>query len=278
MCYLIRQLSTFALSVLILAIATPLFAQTFPNTTGVICKTISGNVEFSTQPDQWQPLRLDSKLGGGSVIRTHEDSTLDFYLDESKTTLRLTPNSKLAIKTLKVWQAGNQSVTDTELKLLDGGIVGVQKKLMKPSHFQITTPNGTATIVGTEYLVRADGAITVLSGSVSINYNLPGNKGSVKADIPAGYSFNPATGTVIPTTPAYLTSIIADVNTVKENAEVYKAGGATIVVKADQSVSPTKGNNGVGNGVDPQPPGNPPINDGPGTSPGNPGNKGGAKK
>jgi hypothetical protein len=34
---------------------------------------------------------------------------------------------------------------------------------------------------------------------------------------------------------------------------------------------PGEGNNGVGNGVDPQPPGNPPINDGPGTGPGNPG-------
>ena len=32
-----------------------------------------------------------------------------------------------------------------------------------------------------------------------------------------------------------------------------------------------KGNNGVGNGLDPQPPGNPPINDGPGTGPGNSG-------
>lgn len=36
------------------------------------------------------------------------------------------------------------------------------------------------------------------------------------------------------------------------------------------------GNNGVGNGEDPQPPGNPPINDGPGTGPGNPGNRGGS--
>ena len=35
-----------------------------------------------------------------------------------------------------------------------------------------------------------------------------------------------------------------------------------------------KGNNGVGNGLDPQPPGNPPVNNGPGTSPGNPGNRG----
>ena len=38
---------------------------------------------------------------------------------------------------------------------------------------------------------------------------------------------------------------------------------------------PGKGNNGVGNGLDPQPPGNPPINDGHGTSPGHPGNRGG---
>jgi hypothetical protein len=33
-----------------------------------------------------------------------------------------------------------------------------------------------------------------------------------------------------------------------------------------------RGNNGLGNGEDPQPWGNPPVNDGPGTSPGNPGN------
>lgn len=35
-----------------------------------------------------------------------------------------------------------------------------------------------------------------------------------------------------------------------------------------------KGNNGLGNGVDPAPPGNPPVNDGPGHTPGNPGNRG----
>ena len=40
----------------------------------------------------------------------------------------------------------------------------------------------------------------------------------------------------------------------------------------------TWGNNGVGNGLDDQPPGNPPVNDGEGTGPGDPGNKGGANK
>lgn len=33
------------------------------------------------------------------------------------------------------------------------------------------------------------------------------------------------------------------------------------------------GNNGLGNGDDPQPPGDPPINDGSGSGPGNPGNR-----
>lgn len=36
-----------------------------------------------------------------------------------------------------------------------------------------------------------------------------------------------------------------------------------------------KGNNGVGNGIDDQPPGDPPVNDGEGTGPGDPGAKGG---
>lgn len=42
---------------------------------------------------------------------------------------------------------------------------------------------------------------------------------------------------------------------------------------ARSSGGDSKGNNGVGNGPDPQPPGLPPINDGPGTGPGNPGNR-----
>jgi hypothetical protein len=37
------------------------------------------------------------------------------------------------------------------------------------------------------------------------------------------------------------------------------------------------GNNGLGNGIDPQPPGNPPVNDGPGAFPGHPGNKKGRR-
>jgi hypothetical protein len=58
------------------------------------------------------------------------------------------------------------------------------------------------------------------------------------------------------------------------------AGGATVGTASYVlgGVFPTQhhGNNGLDGAVDPQPPGNSPINGGPGTGPGNPGNKGGA--
>jgi hypothetical protein len=42
---------------------------------------------------------------------------------------------------------------------------------------------------------------------------------------------------------------------------------------AGDGATDDNGNNGVGNGLDPQPPGDPPVNDGSGSSPGDPGNK-----
>ena len=52
----------------------------------------------------------------------------------------------------------------------------------------------------------------------------------------------------------------------------FASNGSGLAEKEGENFK-TKGNNGVGNGLDPQPPGIPPVNDGPGTSPGNPGNK-----
>jgi hypothetical protein len=45
--------------------------------------------------------------------------------------------------------------------------------------------------------------------------------------------------------------------------------------ECELDVTVSQGDNGVGNGQDPQPPGQPPVNDGDGTTPGAPGNQGG---
>jgi hypothetical protein len=240
----------------------------------VLIQAVKGDATYSTGSD-WRPVKENVVVSRGTTIKTGADSTVDLLLQYNGTALRLTPNSTLSFDKLDKETAGGAIITETSLNLVAGALVGSQRKLANPSRFEISLPGGMATIKGTEYLVRADGAVTVISGSVTVHYNLPGNGGSVKVTVDPGFSFNPATGKVVPTSPAYLQNIIADIDTVRQNAQSFKAGGATVVVKPEPTLSPTKGNNGVGNGLDPQPPGNPRINDGPGTSPGNPGNKGG---
>ena len=243
----------------------------------VSIKAVNGSAEFSVNGISFQPLQAGDVISPGTILKTKDGATVDLILQDSGTVLRMLPETTLEFAKLNKQTAGDQLVSDTSLKLIAGSVIGSQRKLAIPSHFDISMPKSVATIVGTEYVVNASGAVTVLSGAVSLNYNLPGNKGSITVSVPVGYSFDPATGQVVPTSAQFLQNIIADITTVKQNAETFKAGGATIVVKNadDKFVTPTKGNNGVGNGVDPQPPGNPPVNDGPGTSPGNPGNKGG---
>jgi hypothetical protein len=241
-------------------------------------KATSGQVGVSQDGSAFQPVHGGDFAGAGTVIQTGPDSTADLILPDSGTVLRMLPDSTLKFSRLNKQPAGEQVVSETALKLIKGSVIGSQRKLAAPSRFDIATAQNVATIVGTEYVINADGAVTVLEGAVSINFNLPGNKGSIQVTIPQGSTFDPATGTIVPTSAKYLLNLIADVNTVKQNAQTFKAAGATIVVKPEAYISPTKGNNGVGNGVDPQPPGNPPVNDGTGTSPGNPGNQGGSKK
>jgi len=265
--------------VIILEAGSPWVSKAVVQPAEAVIQDISGTASYCVG-STWQPLRKDMKLSRGATIKTEADSTVDFLLYSSRTALRLTPNSSVRFDTLSRQASFGMMVTETTLTLLTGSVAGTQRKLAAPSRFQINVAGKVATIVGTEYFVRADGAVTVVNGTVSINYNLPQNGGSVKVTVSAGFSFDPATGQVVPTTSAYLQDIIAHITTTRNNAEVFKVGGATLVVKPEKYVSPyipSGGNNGVGNGVDPQPPGNPPVNDGTGTSPGNPGNKGGAK-
>jgi hypothetical protein len=207
----------------------------------VSIKSVKGQAHCSTDGLEWVALKNGMALDHGAVIKTGPDGAVDFVLDYSSTVLRLLPDSEMALVKLSRKAAGEFVITDTTLKLASGGIVGSQRKLTRPSRFNIITPDGTAQIVGTEYLVRADGAVTVISGEVTVIYNKPKDGGSVKVSVGPGESFNPKSGDVVPTTPDYLQNIIADVDTVRNNAEVYKAGKATIVVKPtkQKNVTPT---------------------------------------
>src|SRR5262245_21375702 len=95
------------------------------------------------------------------------------------------------------------------------------------SMLRATALSKATTGFATEYLVRVDGAVIVLSGSVSVVFNSPGDQASAKADVPAGYTFDPVTGVVVPTSASDLHNIIADVNTERRNAQQFKTVSAS---------------------------------------------------
>lgn len=241
-------------------------------------KAVNGTVTFVADGAPVRPLAANARLSPGESIVTGAGSTADLTFEDSGTALRLTPGTKLDIARLDKESIGGTTVTETELKLVSGAVVGSQRKLLAPSTFNIHAAAGTATIRGTEYLMRADGAVTVLSGVVSMNYESADGAGPVKVTVPAGGSLNPATRRVAMTGRDEFPELAVHVADVARNAGSLHAGVAVVGARPDDtSMSPTHGNNGVGNGVDPAPPGNPPVNDGSGTGPGNPGNKGGKK-
>jgi hypothetical protein len=125
--------------------------------------------------------------------------------------------------------------------------------------------------------VRADGSVTCLTGRVGVNYSSAMDGQPLAVDVLSGFSLDPGTRQVSLAKADFVTGLSGDLGAIRDNARSLKKESGTVVsMLSNNKVSPTKGNNGVGNGVDPQPPGNPPINDGPGTGPGNPGNRGGA--
>jgi hypothetical protein len=218
--------------------------------TEVVIQEISGSATYFVA-GSWQPLKRDMRLSQGAIIKTDTDSTVDLLFHASATALRLTPSSSLRLDKLNKEAAGEMTVSETALTVLSGGVAGTQRKLAAPSRFQINTAAGVARIVGTEYFVRADGAVSVVSGAVTVNYNKAGSGGSVQVTVQAGFTFDPTTGTVVPTNASYLQNIIAHITTTANNAETFKVTGkATLVVKPEKPVSPHGNDDDHGHGDD----------------------------
>lgn len=199
---------------------------------------VFGTASYSVD-GKWQPLADGMKLAAGAVVKTGANSTVDLLLPASATALRLIADSELRLDRLNKESAGETTISETSITLLSGALAGAQIKLNSQSRFQINTPDGEIQIVGTKYLVRSDGAVSVIEGEVSIRYNLPGNKGSVELTVKQGFSFDPVTGKVVTTTSDFLQNTIKDIDTTAENAETFRVGGgATLVVKPKEAVSP----------------------------------------
>src|SRR6266853_1432268 len=184
------------LSLLTLVIASSLSLANADVQSGqVLIQAVKGGATYSkAKGSEWLGLKESTTLSRGAVIKTSTDSTVDLVLQYNGTVLRLMPNSTLSFDKLDKETVGEGAITETSLNLVAGSIIGSQRKLATPSTFKVNIAGGVVTIVGTEYVVRSDGAVSVLSGSVVLNFNVKGGGGFHQVTVQAGYSFDPTTG------------------------------------------------------------------------------------
>lgn len=120
--------------------------------------------------------------------------------------VRIMENTYLGVDKLMVDQTGVDTVSDTQLDLRAGQIMGTVKKLSGASKYEIKIPNGVAGIRGTTYLISSAGVVDVLSGSVMVA--IVAADGTVTTRlVTAGNSFDPSTGQITPIPPDVLTQL-----------------------------------------------------------------------
>jgi len=202
-------------------------------------KSVQGAVTYSLDHSAWAELKPGMDLGMGAELKTGPGSTADLEFQYSGTVLRLRPDSSLELTRLDEEVVEANVITETSLNLKSGSLIGSQRKLSKPSTFTIVTPNGSATIRGTEYLVTAAGNVSCFRGEVAVNASRQGSP--VSAEVPAGFSFNPGTCQVAATAPDKFTSFGRDVQAVRDDADKLGFDRDNHGGEPECEVSPVKG-------------------------------------
>lgn len=189
---------------------------------------IGGHARFTTGNNVWQPLHVGDVIRPGTVIQTEnkEGAFVDLVLGDGSGSLgmasadgaaasaasvtpisyrpsaeqnvvRIWQNSALGIDKLTSTDTGADVVTDTQLDLRAGRVMGTVKKMNAASKYEIKLPNGVAGIRGTFYDITAEGVVRVSSGSVVLAYMAADGTVTTKVVV-AGQQFDARTGEVTP--------------------------------------------------------------------------------
>ena len=162
-------------------------------------RSVKGAAEYSSG-GAWAPLKPGAILGSGSSIKTGAGSEVILDLGLNAKAIAVTENTTLGIDKLTVDKTGADVVTETQLDVKVGRILGKVNKTSPASRFEIKTPTGVAGIRGTTFMSGANGVVKVKDGCVVVVYVDP--SGQVASyDVCDRFKFVPGVG-VVPMTDA----------------------------------------------------------------------------
>jgi len=220
-----------------LAMVTSLAAQTAQERQAKVVR-LKGHARYSTDKQTWQPVKVGTIIKSGYTVQTAASSYVDIALGETaagpsrvavgpsisyqpkteQDVVRLLEDTMLAFDNLTLMKTGADEVTETQLDLQAGTILGTVKKMSAASRYEIKLPNGVAGIRGTVYTISAVGVVEVVSGSVVISWKSPDGTPMTQV-VNAGYRFDLRTLQLVPLSP-------------QRESEIRRTAGRAAVAKA----------------------------------------------
>lgn len=131
---------------------------------------LAGDVRYSSKDGAWVPAAIGTKLYAGDKVKTGPGSHADIDLGGNVGVVQVAPQSIFVIDKITSTDAGDERVTETQLKVESGAIYSKINKMAKGSRYEISTPKGIAGIRGTAVYVTADGQVTVLDGTAGVAF------------------------------------------------------------------------------------------------------------
>jgi hypothetical protein len=223
---------------------------------------IKGSARYSLGGNNWLPLKVGDMLRPGTMIQTSQEKgsfvdlvlaregapvptalnrsvaghlgfvaagTLQYQPTAEQNTVRVWENSLLGIDRLTFSNTGAETVTDTQLDLKAGHILGNVKKMSAASRYEIKLPNGVAGIRGTVYDITADGVIRVASGTVVFSF--VDGQGNVQTRvITSGQQYNPRTDQITPLT-------AEEIRVIEQGAAAVRGAGVLTVEMLERNPS-----------------------------------------
>ena len=189
-----------------------LSASTHAETGSATVTSVEGGATFDNGSGA-ATLAKGTKVGPGTVITTGEGGEVTLELSNKAGTMIVDSDTVVVVDRLSYEKTGAGTVTDTQLDLREGCVLGEVNKFSSAlSKFEIKVPTGVIGIDAgdetTSYHVCTPDDIGIYTGYGVYVYTRDGVVRSVR--IGGGNQFNPTTGGLIPIPPSQRDAFLAE--------------------------------------------------------------------
>jgi hypothetical protein len=190
-----------------------------------IVRSVSGAVTYTTAAGVSGKLRVNMELEPGATVITGPDSYAYLNVNGLSSTVRVAPDTTLAIPNMDRVGSARDSDTETMLDIKTGEVEGNVAKVSANSTYEIKTPHGVAGIRGTSWDVivvllqsgEYQVTFTSVTGQVIVSAVIGAN--TVVKTLNTGESWTPGYGDVIPTPLNLLQQYQNDINNMMVSLE-----------------------------------------------------------